>query len=311
MRNYRHRYFDKYLAEGTVHLAFMDLSCRDLERILRKLSANRQRLRGSFNRILAKLPPSEPVRELNLAFNRQIGNAGMDYLHLLPESTTTLNLSQCGITSKGIKSLCEYLKTNTSITTLLIWGNKVGDEGAKHIADMLRVNKFLKDLSVEESTMGPKGFAYLADALTVNRTLHTLPLHSDDIGDDQVRNLCQGLKANRGIETLNLRKMTGNGGLPIAPDCIHHFVECLQSNHFLKTIIPEGPHHWGLSAWSEISFLLELNKLNRKIIKDRDATLSDWLESVIKASSYEDVNYSYYFLRNKPELCMHSLSANA
>jgi hypothetical protein len=286
----------------------MDIDCRDLERILRKLAAKRQRRRGTFNRILPKLPPRESVRVLNLAFNRQIGDAGMVYLHLLPESVQTLNLSHCGITSNGIKTLCEYLKTNTSITRLFIWGNRVGDEGAKHIADMLRVNKSLRELSVEPSAMGRKGFSYFADALTVNHTLRTLPLGSDyDIEDEQVCDFCQGLMANRGIETLTLRPP-----IPIPPDSIHHFVHLLRSNHVLKTIIPKGPHHWG-SSWSEMSFFLELNKLNRKIRHDEEATLSDWLDCVIQAANmHDDAGYSYYFLRNKPELCMYNQSgANA
>lgn len=78
--------------------------------------------------------------------NTDIGNKGMTSLHLMPDSVTRLNLGNCGLTSEGIKLLCEHIETNTSITDLLVWGNKFGDKGAKYIADMLKVNKTLQKM---------------------------------------------------------------------------------------------------------------------------------------------------------------------
>jgi hypothetical protein len=127
------------------------------------------------------------------------------------------------------------------------------------------------------SNVGPKGFQYIGDALAVNNTLRRLPLYSDkSIGDEHIRNLCQGLKVNCGLEALDLHyegKSSSDNG-------INHIVDCLRNNHYLTTItlneyLPSVP------SWSEISFLLELNKLNRKIIRDEKATMSDLLNSVI------------------------------
>jgi hypothetical protein len=225
----------------------------------------------------------------------------------MPDSVTRLNLGNCGLTSEGIKLLCEHIKTNTSITDLFVWGNKFGDKGAKYIADMLRVNKSLPLLNITRSAIGPRGFEYLASALTVNNTLRSLPLHSDpDIGDEHIWNLCRGLKDNHGLEALSFEHSPG-----LSSEGIGHIVDCLRSNHYLTAIAPVGPHYWR-EAWPEMYFFLELNKLNRKIVKDEEAPLSDWLDSVIQAANkHNDVGYSYFFLRNKPELCMHAHNAGA
>jgi hypothetical protein len=309
----RSDHFEQCLQRGEINLSRENISCQDFERILRKLSNGREgrprkcRKLDGIDGIIAKLPPSTPVNSMVLHGNRQIGNTtGMALLYfLLPESVRRFNVAHCGLESEGIKVLCEYLKTNTSITQLLVFGNSFGDEGAKHIADMLRANKSLQELAVSDCMIGPKGFSYLADALAVNNTLHELNLYLDlNFRDDYIRTLCQGLKANRGIETLDIRITR------VSPEGINHIVDCLRSNHYLKYICV-GPSLDLHPAWSEVAFLLELNKFNRKIVNDEEATLSDWLETVIKASQKEDVGYSYYFLRNKPELCMYSQSTDA
>jgi hypothetical protein len=311
-------YFDCQLGGGRLTLYGKDLNCKDFERILRKLSVKwgrEQRPRkcrklDGLNYILSKLPPPVPVTELDFYSNSRIGNGGMSHLHLVPETVTELWLSRCGLTSEGIKILCEYLKTNTSIEKLCMGQNEIGDKGTKYIAEMLRVNKTLQELRLHGTMIGPEGFGSLGDLLRVNSTLRKLDLSGNPgIRDGQYRNLFEGLRVNRGVEFLGLYGRSVPGVTHY--EGTEHIIDCLRSNHYMTTIFPAGPFNWGL-AWSEMSFFLELNKLNRKIRHDEEATLSDWLDCVIQASNkHEDVSYSYYFLRNKPELCMYAHNVGA
>jgi hypothetical protein len=67
------------------------------------------------------------------------GDAGMKHLHLIPDSATHLDLSRWYLRPIGIKRVYEFLKTNQSITIIMI-GNQIGDEGFKDVADLLKVN---------------------------------------------------------------------------------------------------------------------------------------------------------------------------
>jgi hypothetical protein len=234
----------------------------------------------------------------------------MSHLHLVPETVTELTLGCCGLTSEGIKILCEYLKKNTSIKKLVLGQNEIGDEGAKHIAEMLRVNKTLQKLCLNGTTIGPEGFDSLGDSLRANSTLRELILSNNPgIRHGQYRNLFEGLKVNCGVETLGLDCTALSGDFTY--EGTEHIIDCLRSNLYMTTIHPEGSFNWGL-AWSEMSFVLELNKLKRKIVNDEEATSSDWLDCVIQAANMnDDVGHSYFFIRNKPELCKYAHSTGA
>ncbi len=70
-----------------------------------------------INAILSKRPPPVPVKELILSWNERIGDAGMDHLHLLPESVNSLGFTRCGITANGIKTLCGFVETRETINS--------------------------------------------------------------------------------------------------------------------------------------------------------------------------------------------------
>jgi hypothetical protein len=238
----------------------------------------------------------------------------MAHLHLLPASVTRFFVANCGITAEGTRVLCKFLESNQTITLLWPIDNLIGDEGAMHIANMLLVNTSLRELCLGNSsdasmsTLSPKFVEYIAEAPATNKTLYKIIFRfTNMLNDDAIKALCQGLAANRGLEDMSLY---GLGKREFTPAGLMHIQECLQSNvYFLKELHPfndvkrdESP----VDNQSEISFLLTLNNLNRKIVRDKNATLSDWLGCIIKTSEYERVDFSYFFLRNKPELCMHS-----
>lgn len=145
---------DRHIKNGKLNMGFKKLNDKDFEWILQKLSQPRHRewcprkyrkLDG-VGAVLAMLPPPVPLYYLNAVGNTQVSDAGMKHLHLVNDSVIDFDLSQCGLTAKGTKLLCEFLKTNTSMTLMIMWGNNIGDEGAKYISEMLQVNMTIREL---------------------------------------------------------------------------------------------------------------------------------------------------------------------
>lgn len=321
-------------AEGTLNLSIYKMNKVDgisphgiddvdLKKILTKLSSGRERRprkcrkvesRG-LNAILSKLPPPFPVKRLYLSGNERIGDAGMDHLHLLPESVYELSFPRCGITAKGIKKLCGFLETRETITMDMISlvNNPMGDEGLMHIADMLRANTSVSYMLLgvgELNGIGPKGVEYLFNSLSINnKTLRSLTFVGEHAtSDEMVQAFCQGLANNRTLTYFRLNDDPPSSvGMGYIKECLRN-----RNNVHLITFVPFKPikiNDPPEKNQCEVSYLLTLNRLNRKIIKDKDATLSDWLKCVIRTSKFERVDFSFFFLRNNPELCMHSQSA--
>jgi len=305
--------------DGKLWIGFKSLNDNDFKRILQKLSSVRERRHrkcqryDGVNAILSLLPPPKPVHYLNFVGNSKIGDSGMEHIQLVPDSVTDFDLSDCGLTAQGARLLCDFLKSNTSITRMIMWGNKIGDKGAEHIADMLRVNETIRMICLNGCEIGLQGFQHLSDALAVNNTLRAIDLGLDeDINDEHFRKLLPGLKANRCLETL---EMTGT---TMTEDSVKCMEALLHDNFYLKRLafpqhhfdidmyIPHGPG----TAWNRVQYWLTLNRCNRKIVKDEDAKLSDWVDCLIKSSKYKRVDFSYFFLRNKPELMSLHLGAD-
>jgi len=92
-------------------------SCRyvDFARVLRKLlsherqpPAKHQRLDGRIHDILSKLPPPVPVYKLAFRGNREIGDAGMARLHLIPESVKPWNYRLADLLRRVSKSCATF-----------------------------------------------------------------------------------------------------------------------------------------------------------------------------------------------------------
>jgi Ran GTPase-activating protein (RanGAP) involved in mRNA processing and transport len=80
--------------------------------------------------------------------------------------------------------LVNGIKKNTTITTLKLWGNKIGIEGAKALAGMLEKNETITKLDLSRNNIGDDGAKALAEALKVNKTITTLHLLYNNIGKD-------------------------------------------------------------------------------------------------------------------------------
>jgi Leucine Rich repeat len=166
-------------------LGFKNLTDKDLTAILLKLSCSTtrrerrprkcRRLEGVAE-ILNQLPPPSPLVSFNVVGNAAIGDAGMKHLPLIPHSVTSLDVSDCGLTPRGVETLCDYMTSNSQIVRLGMWGNDIGDEGAKYIAAMLQENKTLQILYAGHSSIGLEGHRSIAKALWENDTLRDIDI---------------------------------------------------------------------------------------------------------------------------------------
>ena len=105
-----------------------------------------------------------------------------------------LGLERNGIANVGMNSICEMLKTNTSLYILHIGRNAITWEGMVHLADALASNTTLESLSLTGNVaIGDEGVAVLSGSLKHNATLKTLLLSKCGISSKGTNHLINGL----------------------------------------------------------------------------------------------------------------------
>jgi hypothetical protein len=299
---------------NTLDLGRDHLNDEDFLQILTKLSSPReehppspQRKRREGPRLsgfLAHLPTN--VWRLIVSGNRGIGDAGMMHLHLIPDSLTNLSLNDCGLTPLGIKRVCEFLKTNKSITAMAMTmvGNPMGAEGVKDLADVMKENTTLRVLSIDLYTTktSTADCCHLSDGLALNNRLVQFSIYGRSrLTDEHVKNLCPGLTVNRSLEVLNLscaRKGITEMG-------VGYLEKILHTNVYLKFVdISHHPTGTGIN-WNKMNYWLSLNKCNRKLLRDPSTTPKQWRDAIILSSKAGNPDAIYMFLTNKADwLCM-------
>ena len=119
-------------------------------------------------------------------------------------SASGIDLSKKGLTAHDAAAVAEILKSNTSVTTVNLDGNKeIGDEGAKALAEALKVNATVGYLDLSGCGIGDDGAAALAEALRSNTTLTKLFLEDNNgIGEKGKRLLRKAVVCREGFELL-------------------------------------------------------------------------------------------------------------
>jgi hypothetical protein len=250
-------------------------------------------------KILDNLPTT--ISELDISYNYEIGDAGMKHLHLIPDSVTHLDLSSCDLGPIGIKRVCLFLKTNKFITRFLMMRNQIGDEGFKDVADMLKVNNTISKLDITDcQILTAANCSHLSEGLAQNTGLRYFSIGTtDELTDQHIQNRCPGLAVNRGLENLDLMSSTH-----ITEMGVGYLETVLQSNVYLK-LVGDGlcPPFSG-TAWDKLTYWIDLNKCNRKLIQDPNCTRIQWRDAIIKSSDAGNPDAIYMFLTNKPEWCI-------
>ena len=116
------------------------------------------------------------------------------------------------IGAEGLKSLCEALVTNTSLTELYLSGCSiaVSEDNGPVLTEMLRRNNTLKVLSLSVNILTDSACQYIATGLKENTSLRQLNISYCELTDREVGAICFGL--NDYLEVLHFY---GNEGMSI------------------------------------------------------------------------------------------------
>ena len=144
-------------------------------------------------------------------------------------TVTTLTLTDSKI--YWAAPLAECLKYNTSLTKLNLNCNVIGVDSADALGECLKHTTSLTTLTLNGNVFGGHGAAALGECLKYNKSLTTLNLHLNGNGGDGAASLGECLKYNTSLTTLNLY-LNGNGGDGIAAV----LVECLKYNTSLTEL---------------------------------------------------------------------------
>lgn len=108
------------------------------------------------------------------------------------------------IGDQGIVQLANALKSNGTLTSLVIWQKQIGDAEAQTLAGALQENKALKELHLPANQIGNKGACAFAAALKVNTTLTELGLSGNSVGSEGGKMLAEALEVNSSLTHLSL-----------------------------------------------------------------------------------------------------------
>lgn len=231
-----------------LNLINKDLTDKEFCQILTRPHSKGNRKRRNeeqTSEILANLPLN--VTKLNVSGNRDIGAAGMKHLDLLPDTVATLGLCDCGLGPLGIERVCSFMmKSNSSVTKLLLSCNPIRLEGFKAISEMLFQNHTLRDLRMSSCNISVADCGHLSNGLERNTGLRKVALGcSDVLTDDHLKNLCLGLAGNKGLEELDLWTSRSH----ITEAGVAYLEKILRANNHLRRVhinnfdgqIPTGP----------------------------------------------------------------------
>ncbi|XP_015774780.1 PREDICTED: nucleotide-binding oligomerization domain-containing protein 2-like isoform X2 [Acropora digitifera] len=109
-------------------------------------------------------------------------------------TVTGLVLFNCGIDDANAAELAGVLKENSTLTSLDLSVDQIGKVGADALAKGLKENSTLTSLDLSDNQIGSDGAVALAKELKENSTLKSLTLYFNAIGNDGADALTKGLK---------------------------------------------------------------------------------------------------------------------
>ena len=137
---------------------------------------------------------------------------------------TRLMLTRNRLGPQGVRSLCEAVRENTTLTALGLSGNTIGrvprhtgglsgrtvtaatTEGAEAVERMLAGNTTLRELSLSTNWLGAQGAACVASGLRANRTLTSLEMSRNRVCTNgnqcAVTEMLKALTGSEGAEAL-------------------------------------------------------------------------------------------------------------
>ncbi|KAL0242667.1 hypothetical protein GEMRC1_005230 [Eukaryota sp. GEM-RC1] len=146
------------------------------------------------------------LKQLEVIVATQRTSVSMLLIEALKTNTTVTRviLVSRSIGSEGARALGDALKVNASVISVYLRINRIGDEGASALADALKVNASVISVDLGQNHIGDEGARALADALKVNASVISVDLRLNCIGDEGARALADALKVNTSVTSVDL-----------------------------------------------------------------------------------------------------------
>ncbi|CAF1077756.1 unnamed protein product [Adineta ricciae] len=138
----------------------------------------------------------------------------------------------------------------STLTTLILAGNRIGSQGVEYIANALIHNTTLIELDISNNRIFASGAEHLANALRRNQTLSVLKTNHNEINDSDIEYLVKALNENHfviDIFHLIRRHILTDSSLyklitfvlsqnSIEDEGAQHFANALKSNQTLTSL---------------------------------------------------------------------------
>jgi hypothetical protein len=180
-----------------------------------------------------------------------------------------------------IDSISEVLKTNNTLSKIIISKNGINDEYIKNFFDMLAVNKSLTYIDLSGNRITDEGIKYLAGALLFNNTLEYIDLSDNDIDDEGIILLAESLVSNKSVKEL---KLDNNN---IGNDGARALVNMLQTNFTIEKLT------WEIT-WNVLDIDENLTEKKNELLKlqNRKQRSGDWYPRTHKQISNLDPEFN-------------------
>jgi len=192
-----------------------DLAADGLEALVRGLHANSGVVQVHMDPLELKVDvlkgtSAEPVTELSYASSTSMSNVSVALLGALVEKNPlakTLDLSDIQTAPRLGYAVGRCLRSNSSLTKLLLRNSQLGDEGVGALSDGLKQNgnSAVRVLDLASNGIGANGAAKLAGLLSLSVSIAKLDLAANKLGSAGTEALRGCLRDNSTLTALSLR----------------------------------------------------------------------------------------------------------
>ena len=162
---------------------------------------------GGVEQLSYMLGYNRTLKVLDLSGNSSITARGVTFLADALKTNTTLTtliLSKTNVKQKACVALSSMLAVNKTLTTLDVSCNNIGDRGVKALFKFIRKSS-LTTLSIANNIITSAGANVLAEALRDDTTLTSIDISNNNFDTKGIRALLDsGLQYNRGLRKLSI-----------------------------------------------------------------------------------------------------------
>jgi hypothetical protein len=156
---------------------------------------------------------------------------------------------------KKIQLIFKALETNTSIKHLDLSVNSWNTETTNAIAIFLTINTSIEHLDLSANNIGLEEIELLVEALKINTSIRNLNLSDNDIGLEEIELLVKLLNINTSINDLNLQDN------PMNEKAIKLLFKAFKKNTSINSIYLGDGFHFNEVINNELDSLLQTNKI--------------------------------------------------